>query len=125
MKLISVFSQECFGIIRDIKTFRLLGMHRDFLVVGSDSGKIVILEFTDGKFQKIHCETFGKTGVRRIIPGEYVACDPKGRAIMVAAAEKEKFVYILNRDSQSKMTISSPLEAHKLHTITFDMIGLD
>ena len=44
---------------------------------------------------------------------------------MIGAVEKQKFVYILNRDSQSKLTISSPLEAHKPHTITFDMIGVD
>jgi splicing factor 3B subunit 3 len=59
------------------------------------------------------------------VPGEYLAADPKGRAIMIGAVEKQKFVYILNRDSQNKLTISSPLEAHKPHTITFDMIGVD
>lgn len=102
-------------------------MQKDFLVVGSDSGRIVILEY-DGehnKFVKIHQETFGKTGVRRIVPGEYIAADPKGRAIMIGAVEKQKFVFILNRDSQNKLTISSPLEAHKPHTITFAMVGVD
>ena len=88
-------------------------MQRDFLVVGSDSGKISILEFEGGKFRRVHLETYGKTGVRRIVPGEYVACDPKGRAVMIGATEKQKFVYILNRDHLHKMTISSPLEAHK------------
>jgi splicing factor 3B subunit 3 len=28
-------------------------------------------------------ETFGKSGCRRIVPGQYLAVDPKGRAIMV------------------------------------------
>ena len=76
-------------------------MQKDFLVVGSDSGRIVILEYDSehNKFVKIHQETFGKTGVRRIVPGEYLAVDPYGRAIMIGALEKEKFVYILNRDS--------------------------
>jgi len=95
--------------------FRLLGMQKDYLVVGSDSGRIVILEY-DGehhRFVKLHQETFGKTGCRRIVPGEYLAADPKGRALMIGAVEKQKFVYILNRDSQNKLTISSPLEAHK------------
>ena len=60
------------------------------MVVGSDSGRIVILEFDLEKkaFVKIHQETFGKTGSRRIVPGEYLATDPKGRAIMIGAAEK-------------------------------------
>lgn len=33
------------------------------------------------------------------MPGEYLAVDPKGRAIMIGAIEKSKYVYILNRDS--------------------------
>lgn len=28
-------------------------------------------------------ETFGKSGCRRIVPGQYLAVDPKGRAIMI------------------------------------------
>jgi splicing factor 3B subunit 3 len=59
-------------------------------VVGSDSGRIVILEYdAEGqRFVKLHQETFGKTGCRRIVPGEYLAADPKGRAIMIGAVEK-------------------------------------
>ena len=126
-KLNVVYRQEVFGIIRKIIPFRLLGMQKDFLVVGSDSGRIVILEFDPEhqRFVKIHQETFGKTGCRRIVPGEYLAADPKGRAIMIGAVEKQKYVYILNRDSQNKLTISSPLEAHKAHTITLAMCGVD
>ena len=77
------------------------------------------------EFIKIHQETFGKTGCRRIVPGEYLAADPRGRSVMIAAIEKQKFVYILNRDSENKMTISSPLDAHKSNTICFDICGLD
>ncbi len=39
--------------------------------------------------------------------------------------EKQKFVYILNRDAANKLAISSPLEAHKSHNITFSITGLD
>lgn len=122
-----IYRQETFGIIRSIDTFRLIGMKKDFLIIGSDSGRIVILEYDLDKksFVKIHQETFGKTGARRIVPGEYLASDPKGRAIMIGAAEKQKFVYILNRDSQNQLTISSPLEAHKAHMLTLAMVGVD
>lgn len=34
-------------------------------------------------------------------------------------------MYVLNRDSAANLTISSPLEAHKSHNITFDIVGLD
>jgi len=44
---------------------------------------------------------------------------------MIAAVEKQKLVYILNRDTQNNLTISSPLEAHKSHTIVFDICGVD
>lgn len=67
----------------------------------------------------------GKTGCRRIVPGQYLATDPKGRALMIAAVEKQKLVYILNRDTQARLTISSPLEAHKSNTICFNIVGID
>lgn len=44
---------------------------------------------------------------------------------MISAIEKQKFVYILNRDAQNKLTISSPLEAHKSHTLVFDTCSID
>lgn len=65
--------------------FRLTGATKDYIVVGSDSGRIVILEYIPAKnmFDKVHQETFGKSGCRRIVPGQYLAIDPKGRAVMI------------------------------------------
>ncbi len=56
-------------------------------MIGSDSGKITILEFETEKndWKTVHCEVFGKTGCRRIVPGQYLAADPKGRAIMIGS----------------------------------------
>ena len=31
----------------------------------------------------MHQETFGKSGCRRIVPGQFLAVDPKGRAVMI------------------------------------------
>jgi len=39
--------------------------------------------------------------------------------------EKQKFVYIMNRDAANKLTISSPLEAHKSETIIYAVVGVD
>ena len=39
--------------------------------------------------------------------------------------EKQKLVYILNRDAQARLTISSPLEAHKSNTLVYHMVGVD
>lgn len=96
----------------------------------------------------MHQETFGKSGCRRIVPGQYLSVDPKGRAVMIGmltlyllylpsydqfslffppkgAVEKQKLVYILNRDSAARLTISSPLEAHKSHTLLYHTVGVD
>lgn len=39
--------------------------------------------------------------------------------------EKQKLVYILNRDAQAHLTISSPLEAHKSNTLLYHVVGVD
>ena len=41
------------------------------------------------------------------------------------AVEKQKLVYILNRDAAARLTISSPLEAHKSHTLVYHTVGVD
>ncbi|KAJ7365143.1 Splicing factor 3B subunit 3 [Desmophyllum pertusum] len=126
-KVFPLLAMEMFGVIRDLIAFRLTGGAKDYVVVGSDSGRIVILEYMPSKntFERIHQETFGKSGCRRIVPGQYLAVDPKGRAIMIGAVEKQKLVYILNRDAAARLTISSPLEAHKSHTLVYHTVGVD
>ncbi|KAI6106117.1 CPSF A subunit region-domain-containing protein [Pisolithus croceorrhizus] len=64
-----------FGSIRSLAAFRLTGSTKDYAIVGSDSGRI----------------TFGKSGARRIVPGQYLATDPKGRSVMIAAVEKRNY----------------------------------
>ncbi|KAF2104355.1 pre-mRNA-splicing factor rse1 [Rhizodiscina lignyota] len=122
-------SRNVFGIIRTLSAFRLSGTAKDidFLIVGSDSGRITILEYKPEKntFKRVHLETFGKSGIRRVVPGQYLATDPKGRACMMASVEKNKIVYVLNRNAQAELTISSPLEAHKPQTLVFALVGLD
>ena len=103
-------------------------MHgEDYAVVGSDSGRIVILDYDPktSSFVKVHQETYGKSGARRIVPGQYLATDPKGRSLMISAVEKAKLVYILNRDASANLTISSPLEAHKNAAIIHHIVGMD
>ncbi|PYI29276.1 nuclear mRNA splicing factor [Aspergillus indologenus CBS 114.80] len=126
-KVTPLFSQDVFGIIRSLAAFRLAGSNKDYIIIGSDSGRITIIEYVaaQNRFHRIHLETFGKSGVRRVVPGQYLAVDPKGRACMMASVEKNKLVYVLNRNSQAELTISSPLEAHKPQTLVFAMSALD
>jgi splicing factor 3B subunit 3 len=99
----------------------------DYIIVASDSGRIAIIEYlpAQNKLSRIHLETFGKSGVRRVVPGQYLAADPKGRACLIASIEKNKLVYVLNRNSQAELTISSPLEAHKNGVLVFSLVALD
>ena len=99
----------------------------DYIIIGSDSGRITIIEYvpSQNRLNRLHLETFGKSGVRRVIPGQYLAVDPKGRACLIASVEKNKLVYVLNRNAQAELTISSPLEAHKPQTLVFALVGLD
>ncbi|KAJ7736727.1 CPSF A subunit region-domain-containing protein [Mycena maculata] len=126
-KLSSVITTNIFGSIRSLAPFRLTGNTKDYAIVGSDSGRIVILEFSKdaGKVIKLHQETYGKTGARRIVPGQFLATDPKGRSVMISAVEKSKLVYILNRDAAANITISSPLEAHRVGSIIHHIVGVD
>ena len=45
--------------------------------------------------------------------------------MLLGAVEKQKLVYIMNRDAAARLTISSPLEAHKSHTLVYNMVGVD
>ncbi|KAF8580455.1 hypothetical protein K439DRAFT_1654330 [Ramaria rubella] len=126
-KITTVLAHDVFGSIRALAAFRLTGGTKDYAIVGSDSGRLVILEYDPktNSFIKLHQETYGKSGARRIVPGQYLATDPKGRSVMVSAMEKAKLVYILNRDAAANLTISSPLEAHKNGAIIHHVVGLD
>ncbi|PWN27033.1 Pre-mRNA-splicing factor RSE1 [Jaminaea rosea] len=123
----AIFEQHTFGVVRSLASFRLTGGSKDYLIVGSDSGRITIaeLDVKANAFVVVHQETFGRSGSRRIVPGQYIATDPKGRAAMIGAMEKSKLVYILNRDAAANLTISSPLEAHKPNAIIHALVGLD
>lgn len=95
--------------------------------MSTDSGRIAVLEYlsTENRFSRNHLETFGKFGVHRVVPGKYLAVDPKGRACIIASIEKNKLVYVLNRNAQAELTISSPLEAHKHGVLVLSLVALD
>ena len=76
----SVCSVEAFGAVRQLARFRLHGTEKDLLACGSDSGRVSVLEYDADRaqFVKLHQETFGKSGCRRIVPGQVRAAH--GRA---------------------------------------------
>lgn len=120
-------SHHVFSIVRRISTCRIPGTPSDLILVASDSGRITVMKYDSEKnrFERIHLETFGKSGIRRTIPGQYLAADPRGRCCMFASAEKNKVVYILNRNQEQQITISSPQEVNQAQTLTFDLCAVD
>lgn len=73
-------------------------MFLDYLVIASDSGRLVILNYDPNRnvFDKVQEETYGKSGCRRIVPGQYLTADPKGRAVMIGElASKEQDITML------------------------------
>jgi len=125
-RIISVCQIPMFGFIRSVQTIRSPGEKIDNIVIGSDSGKLIILHFDTNRNQFIQNNQviYGKTGCRRIVPGQLIAKDLRGRSIMIAALEKQKFVYVLHQEGE-QLIVSSPLEAHRSHNICFDVVGLD
>ncbi|PJF18011.1 hypothetical protein PSACC_02150 [Paramicrosporidium saccamoebae] len=124
-RLTTVHRQNCFCTLRSLATLRMTGDKRDYLVLGTDSGRLVVLEWSDG-WRTVHQETYGRSGVRRTTAGELVASDVRGRAVMTAAVERQKLVYLMNRDpNTNRLTISSPLESSKSNLVVFSLTAVD
>jgi len=123
----TLVTQNCFGILRSIVPIRIPGTPNDLIICSSDSGRIAVLRYDHSRrnFVQQHLETFGKSGIRRTIPGQYLAADPRGRCCMFSSVEKNKVVYILNRNQENKITISSPQEVNQPQTLTFALIAVD
>lgn len=125
-KIHTLLSNEIFGVIHSLKTFRPLGSSKDYVIVGSDFNRIVILEYISKRnvFEKIQ-ETFAKLGTCRHIPCHYLAVDPHGRSIMIGALEKQKLAYILNFETETELASSSPLEVPENSSLVYDIVSID
>lgn len=126
-KLEKISQQHALGIVQCIDTIRLPGTQQDFLVITSDSGKIVIAEFDQERLQFVPIiqEPHSKNGLRRLNPGEYLDVDPNSQAIMISAIEKNKLVYKVKVNSEGSLELSSPLEASSKLVLTLKTCSLD
>jgi hypothetical protein len=87
-----ISTRHAWGLIRSLAAFRLPGTTTDYLVLGSDSGKLVLLGWeaagVKGGWGVVGSETFGRSGCRRVVPGAMLAVDPKGRALMTGGCRR-------------------------------------
>ncbi len=123
--------QPVFGTIRSIATLRLPGeSNRDFLVVGSDAGGSAVLTVRQDaasslfRWERVIDHIHGRSGSRRDVPGQFIAVDPRGRALLSAALDSRKFAHTIGREGDS-LRLSSPLEAHRLGHLCEALIALD
>ena len=121
-----------FSIIQNLASFCFLGDDQDHLAITSDSGCLAVLKFLsgnkeDGEWKQIFLEPFGKSGLKRGIPGHFLAADPHGRALMLASTEKSKLAYTFSKDEETgeEWVISSPLEAHRNKFVTQGLVAID
>ena len=138
-KMVSIAMVNTFSVLRGIDKMRLAGQDKgnhddeihfaicfvDLLVLGSDSGVMVVLELKDNKFIRVFEEPFSRSGTRRTLPGQLVAADPAGRSIMIAALDGQKLVYPIRKDDEDRYIATSPLEAHQQDTVCFDLCALE
>ncbi|KAH3684650.1 hypothetical protein WICPIJ_004366 [Wickerhamomyces pijperi] len=126
-KLTQLFQSKTFAIIRSIANFQIANSGKDYIAVTSDSGNLTLLELDlqNRRFVSLFNEPFAKSGIRRLSPGEDLCVDSKGRALFVSAIERNKLLYVVNRDLENQLTVSSPLEANRVKVLTYTTIGLD
>ncbi|KAK6202885.1 CPSF A subunit region-domain-containing protein [Scheffersomyces amazonensis] len=124
---IEILSQQnALSGISKIDKLRIVGTQKDLLVVTSDSGNLVILEYKeDYQFIPIIQIPVTKSGFSRINPGEYLLVDPQSRCILIGAIEKNKLIYRLETDENGKIILSNPLEASTKQLLTITMVALD
>ncbi|KAI0559796.1 splicing factor 3B subunit 3 SF3B3 [Gracilaria domingensis] len=122
-----LFRLDTFCQITQLSTFRLPGTRRDHIILLTDSGNLTVLkaDISARSFTRLHCEPFGRTGIRRCVPSHHLAVEPQGRACMISALERQKFCYVFNRDAEDRVTVSSPLSHQKSNVVTYNTVAVD
>lgn len=122
----------------------------DSVIVSADSGRLNVLRYDalSATWSRVAVDAYGKSGVRRCVPGHFVVADPRGRSIMIAALEKQKFVYGVKTATRRELMppgadeddgvdslsgdaddvvvqLSSAIEAHKSGACVLDCVAVD
>ncbi|KAG0680909.1 pre-mRNA-splicing factor rse1 [Pichia californica] len=125
-EILRLVAQNSYSNVRTIASFHSIETSKDLILLTSDSGMLSIIEYDPikNKFISIKNETYYKTGISRLSPGEYICVDPKGRAAMLTAIEKNKLVYPFSK-VQDNLSVMSPIEANRSHFLTYYIVAMD
>nr|BAS01429.1 splicing factor 3b [Lotharella vacuolata] len=119
-------SSLIFGTIISIAKLIIPNSTKNLVNCGSNSGGISFLKYSNtASWVNIFTHFFGRSGNRRIIPGYHICNDLKGRACIIAAIEKLRFVYIINHMTKDSGIISSPVEVQKSNSIIAKIVALE
>ena len=71
----------------------------DILLVTSDSGVLTVLVYDGGRGGWLCWAShgYGRSGIRREIPGQFLTVEPLGRGLLVSACEQHKLAYLVHR----------------------------
>lgn len=118
--------------ILSISTLKRKSPLCDLLVLGTDIGSLLLMEWKFGSFHSITTPSpaslslpfppWGRTGIRPLSPGAHLACDSKGRVIFTAALQTIKLAFLVDEKDSS---ISSPLEHTTSNTLTITTCSVD
>ena len=118
----------------------------DLIAITTECGKLSLLRFVTtsltssdaadqtllgssigGSWMIVSTVALGRSGMRVAVPGHYLAADPHGRAVMVAAPLRNKLVFPIQvvQDEEgaggAKVVLGSPIECHRatvVHAVT-------
>ena len=135
--------RKVLALLRRIEKIRLPGTTKDLLVVTADSGILSVLELNAETMRWVSLvqHPHSKNGLRRLTPGEYLCAEPRGRAVLLAAVERDALVYKVEYANTSgsdtdraasdphklsaRVSLSSPLLVTTKNTLTLYLCALD
>lgn len=123
-KVAKIVQQDAFGLIQCIDKMRFAGLQQDLLVITSDSGELTIAKLDKAQFVPIFRQPHSKNGFRRLTPGEYLCVEPRSRAVMLGALERNKFVYRIE-EVEGQPRLSAPLQSVEKDVFTLQVCALD
>ncbi|KAG9390157.1 CPSF A subunit region [Carpediemonas membranifera] len=114
-----------YSVIRDIVSYNLPETETDVISLGTDSGRFTVYAYdaAAGEFKCRASHPYGRTGCRRTVPGQFIAAQPSGDMVMVAAVEEAKVFYHVSADEQ--YTLSAVQASNRPRTLTYDVAALE